>query len=98
MVYISDEDPRGEDRMTILEEIAVGARAAGRRDGHDLFLIPDRQQAIAAALALAEPHDMVLLLGKGHEGSIIMATGSIPWDEARVARDILAQMGYTASL
>jgi UDP-N-acetylmuramoyl-L-alanyl-D-glutamate--2,6-diaminopimelate ligase len=97
VVYISDEDPRGEDRMTILEEIAVGARAAGRRDGHDLFLIPDRQQAIAAALALAEPRDMVLLLGKGHEGSIIMATGSIPWDEARVARDILAQMGYTAS-
>ena len=94
VVYISDEDPRGEDRMTILEEIAVGARAAGRRDGHDLFLIPDRQQAIAAALALAEPRDMVLLLGKGHEGSIIMATGSIPWDEARVAREILAQLGY----
>lgn len=95
VVFVSDEDPRGEDRMTILEEIAVGARVAGRRDGHDLFLIPDRQQAIAAALAMAEPRDMVLLLGKGHEGSIIMATGSIPWDEARVARDILAGMGYT---
>lgn len=96
VVFVSDEDPRGEDRLTILEEIAVGARRGGRRDGHDLFLIPDRQHAIAAAMALAEPRDMVLLLGKGHEGSIIMATGSIPWDEARVAREILAQMGYTA--
>ena len=55
----------------------------------------DALEAIAAALALAEPRDMVLLLGKGHEGSIIMATVSIPWDEARVAREILAGMGYT---
>jgi UDP-N-acetylmuramoyl-L-alanyl-D-glutamate--2,6-diaminopimelate ligase len=94
VVFVSDEDPRGEDRMAIIEEIAVGARQHGRRDGVDLFLIPDRTTAIQAALAMAEPTDMVLLLGKGHEGSIIHANGSIPWDEAAVARTILAELGH----
>jgi UDP-N-acetylmuramoyl-L-alanyl-D-glutamate--2,6-diaminopimelate ligase len=49
VVFVSDEDPRGEDRMAIIEEIAVGARQHGRRDGVDLFLIPDRTDAIRAA-------------------------------------------------
>ena len=96
VVFVSDEDPRGEDRMTIIEEIAVGARQHGRRDGVDLFLIPDRTDAIRAALAMAEPTDMVLLLGKGHEGSIIHANGSIPWDEAAVARTILTELGHAS--
>jgi len=51
--------------------------------------------AIAAALHAAQPTDMVLLLGKGHEGSIIQAHGSIPWDEASTARAVLAQLGYS---
>ncbi|NBU64954.1 MAG: UDP-N-acetylmuramyl peptide synthase, partial [Chloroflexia bacterium] len=96
VVFVSDEDPRGEDRMAIIEEIAVGARQQGRRDGVDLFLIPDRTDAIRSALAMAEPTDMVLLLGKGHEGSIIHANGSIPWDEAAVARTILAELGHAS--
>ena len=94
VLYITDEDPRGEDRMAVLRDIAAGAKAAGRREGSDLFLIPDRREAIAAALHAAEPGDMVLLLGKGHEGSIIYASGSLPWDESAVAREILASRGY----
>jgi UDP-N-acetylmuramoyl-L-alanyl-D-glutamate--2,6-diaminopimelate ligase len=94
VLYITDEDPRGEDRMAVLRDIAAGATAAGRREGSDLFLIPDRREAIAAALHAAEPGDMVLLLGKGHEGSIIYASGSLPWDESAVAREILASRGY----
>ena len=92
VLYISDEDPRGEDRMVIIEEIAAGARQYGRRDGVDLFLVPDRAQAIAAAMATAGPGDMVLLLGKGHEGSIIYADGPIAWDEAAVARAELTKL------
>lgn len=92
VLYISDEDPRGEDRMVIIEEIAAGARQYGRRDGVDLFLVPDRAHAIAAAMATAGPGDMVLLLGKGHEGSIIYADGPIAWDEAAVARAELTKL------
>ncbi len=94
-VYISDEDPRGEDRDAIIEEIAIGARQYGKRDGVDLFCIPNRTLAIAAALHAAEPNDMVLLLGKGHEGSIIQANGSIPWDESATARAVLLQLGFS---
>ncbi len=94
LVVLTDEDPRTEDRWLILREIAVGAARAGKREGDDLLLIPDRREAIATALRLAKPGDAVLLLGKGHELSIEYADGPTPWDEARVAREELLAMGY----
>jgi UDP-N-acetylmuramoyl-L-alanyl-D-glutamate--2,6-diaminopimelate ligase len=96
VVVLADEDPRGEDRQSILEEIAAGAEAAGRRRGHDLLLIPDRGDAIAAAFERARPGDVVLLAGKGHETSIIGPDGPVPWDERDAARDALASLGYDA--
>ena len=92
-VIVADEDPRGEDREAILEEIAAGAEAAGRRRGHDLLLIADRRAAIAASFRLARPGDVVLLAGKGHETSIIGPDGAEPWDERRVAEEELDRMG-----
>jgi UDP-N-acetylmuramoyl-L-alanyl-D-glutamate--2,6-diaminopimelate ligase len=89
IVIVTDEDPRGEDRMAILESIAAGAEQAGRRRGQDLLLIPDRAEAIATALWLARPGDAVLVAGKGHEKTIEMADREIAWDEARVVREAL---------
>ena len=94
LVVVTDEDPRGEDRETILDEIARGAEAAGRRRGHDLLAIADRDAAIAAAFERSRPGDVVLLAGKGHERSIIGAGGPVPWDERSVALDALAALGY----
>jgi UDP-N-acetylmuramoyl-L-alanyl-D-glutamate--2,6-diaminopimelate ligase len=82
--------------MAILEDIARGAEAVGRRRGHDLLLIPDRREAIAAAFERARPDDLVLLAGKGHERSIIGADGERPWDESAVARELLAELGFEA--
>jgi UDP-N-acetylmuramoyl-L-alanyl-D-glutamate--2,6-diaminopimelate ligase len=93
---ITDEDPRGEDREAIIAQIATGVASAGKRHGAGYLCIPDRRAAIRAALAAAQPGDLVLLLGKGHEGSIIYAHGSEPWDEAAVARELLAELGYVA--
>jgi len=93
-VVLTDEDPRGEDPMAILKEIASGAE--GMRQGAELSLIPDRREAIRAAMRMAQADDMVLLLGKGHESSIAHADGSLPWDEASVARETLAELGYAA--
>ena len=93
-IVVTDEDPRGEDRVGILEAIAAGARARGSADGENLWLVPDRAEAIAYAMGRAEPGDTVLLAGKGHEGSIITAAGAIAWDERREAeRAIAARMG-----
>ena len=92
-IVLADEDPRGEEPREILEQIAVGC---GRllRD-KQLFLIEDRPSAIRHAFSMARSEgDMVILLGKGHEGTIIYADGPIPWDEEEQARTILRQLGY----
>jgi len=94
LVVLTDEDPRGEDRERILEEIAAGAERAGRRRGHDLLLIADREAAIREACQRARPGDVVLLAGKGHEKTIELAGGAVPWDDGAAARRALAALGF----
>ena len=94
ILILTDEDPRGEDPMAILEEIASGCPQLPR--GDRLFLIPDRPTAIREAFSRAVQGDLVLLLGKGHENSIIYADHSIPYDEETTARSILADLGFCA--
>ena len=96
LVVITEEDPRGEDSRAILDEIARGAEDAGKRRDRDLFLIPDRRAAIAAAFERARPGDIVLLGGKGHEQSIIGPDGPVAYDERTTAIDALAALGYVA--
>ena len=96
-VIVTNEDPRTEDPEAILEEIAVGARRAARRDGEDLDLIVDRRAAIARAIHMARPGDCILLAGKGHEGSIIVGHEKLPWDEEQVARDELRAAGFASA-
>jgi len=94
IVVVTDEDPRGEDRDRIIEAIAVGAEAAGKRRDHDLLLIADRRAAIDAAIERARPGDIVLLAGKGHEQAIIGPDGPVPWDERAEAAAALDRAGY----
>lgn len=94
IVVLADEDPRGEDRLDILDQIARGAERAGRRRDHDLLLIADRRAAIAAAMARARPGDIVLLAGKGHEREIIGPDGAMPWDERAEAVAALRDLGF----
>ncbi len=91
-VVLTDEDPRGEDPATILEQIAAGAEDAGLRRGASLHLELDRRAAIALAFRLAEPGDVVVLAGKGHEAEIIGRDGPIPWDERAVAEEELDRL------
>ena len=95
LVVVTDEDPRGEDPESILDDIARGAEAVGRRRGQDLLLIADRREAIEAAFAAARPGDIVLLAGKGHERSIIGPDGERAWDERGVAIELLEAAGFT---
>jgi UDP-N-acetylmuramoyl-L-alanyl-D-glutamate--2,6-diaminopimelate ligase len=92
ILVLADEDPRGEAPMAILEEIAAGCE--DRRPGEDLFLIPNRPEAVRKAFSLARPGDVVLLLGKGHENSIIYAQETLDYDEIGEAEKALAEMGY----
>lgn len=92
IIVLTDEDPRGERSMDILEEIASGMTR--RNEGPSLYLVADRREAIRTACSIAEPADTVLLLGKGHETSIIYADGPRPWDEIQAAQDCLGELGY----
>jgi UDP-N-acetylmuramoyl-L-alanyl-D-glutamate--2,6-diaminopimelate ligase len=94
LVVLADEDPRTEDPMAILDEIARGAEAVGRRRGRDLLLIPDRSRAIATAFERARPGDIVVLAGKGHEQSIEVAGRNVPWNERAAAEAALAALGH----
>ena len=95
LVIVTDEDPRLENPREINEQIADGARAAGARDGEDLWVVDDRREAIGQAVALAGPGDLILLAGKGHESSIFYGSEKRPWDEVRVARGALAAAGWS---
>jgi UDP-N-acetylmuramoyl-L-alanyl-D-glutamate--2,6-diaminopimelate ligase len=99
MVILTDEDPRGAEPLDILEEIAKGCEPTQGCEnlirGETLFLIPDRRKAIRKAFSLAQPGDLVLLLGKGHENSIIYASGTISYDEITEAEDALKEAGYS---
>jgi UDP-N-acetylmuramoyl-L-alanyl-D-glutamate--2,6-diaminopimelate ligase len=86
---ITDEDPRGEDRDLILEQIAAGAVAAGGTRGENVLVIPDRVEAIGYAVAHAAPGDTVLCAGKGHEKTLETADGEVPWNERAVASDAI---------
>lgn len=97
MLVLTDEDPRGEDPEAIITAIARGAEQAGKQRGTGYLLIPDRTAAIRAAFGHARAGDLVLLLGKGHEGSIEYASGKQPWDEAAEARAALREMGYNGA-
>jgi UDP-N-acetylmuramoyl-L-alanyl-D-glutamate--2,6-diaminopimelate ligase len=96
LAVVTDEDPRLEDGHAINEAIAEGARTTGARDRMDLWVIDDRRAAIAHAIGLASVGDMILLAGKGHEGSMFYANEKRWWDEREVARQELAAAGYKA--
>jgi UDP-N-acetylmuramoyl-L-alanyl-D-glutamate--2,6-diaminopimelate ligase len=94
LLVLTDEDPRLEDSLAIIAEIAEGAQRAGMQPGMEYLIVPDRAEAIRRALGEAEPGDIVLLLGKGHEGSIIYGEEKRLWDEAEEARAALRELGY----
>ena len=94
IVILTDEDPRGEDSTALLRDIAVGAEREGKILGKDLFIIPDRPTAIREAFKMAGKDDIVLLLGKAHENSIIYKDRVLPYDEISEAEKALAEMGF----
>jgi UDP-N-acetylmuramoyl-L-alanyl-D-glutamate--2,6-diaminopimelate ligase len=90
VVIATEEDDRDIDGHQIMEQIAEGAKAAGKKVDKDLFLILDREEAIGFAMTQAtSKDDVVVLLGKGHELTIERADGVYPWNEAEVARAAL---------
>ena len=97
VVIVTNEDPYDDNPREIIEAVAEGARAAGKIENTDLFLIDDRREAILKAIEMAREGDAVVITGKGSEPVMAVANGvKIPWDDREEARAALAKKGYTA--
>jgi UDP-N-acetylmuramoyl-L-alanyl-D-glutamate--2,6-diaminopimelate ligase len=88
IVVITSDNPRTEDPLRIIEEIKRGIPPASDRSA-TTFAIVDRREAIQFAIGKAQPGDLVLLAGKGHEQSQTIGTQELPFDEAAIAREAL---------
>ncbi|PJE65474.1 hypothetical protein COU91_01480 [Candidatus Saccharibacteria bacterium CG10_big_fil_rev_8_21_14_0_10_47_8] len=88
-VVITEEDDRDIDGLKIMDQIAEGAKKAGKKQDKDLFLVHDRTEAIKFAIGRAKKGDTVMLLGKGHEKTIERADGEHHWDEIGTAHKAL---------
>ena len=88
-VLLTDEDPRGEDPLKILDEIGNSITYAGKIEGDFFEKIPDRRSAIRRAFEVADEGDIVLIAGKGHESSIEYKSGPISWSDVDAAKEIL---------
>ncbi|HET7583400.1 MAG TPA: UDP-N-acetylmuramoyl-L-alanyl-D-glutamate--2,6-diaminopimelate ligase [Gemmatimonadaceae bacterium] len=91
LVILTSDNPRTEDPERILDEIEAGLRAELKERGtharcHER--IEDRRAAIARALEIAAPEDVVLLAGKGHETYQIRGTTRLPFDEREIVREL----------
>ena len=81
---LTSDNPRTEDPERILDDIEAGM-STGRH-----LRVEDRRTAIARALDLAGPDDVVLLAGKGHETYQMRGTETLPFDERVIVAELMA--------
>ncbi len=88
---VTSDNPRSEDPMEI-----INATVAGVSDDYrgSVVIEPDRRNAIAVALQIARPGDVVLIAGKGHETTQTVGDLQLPFDDRAVARDVLESLGW----
>jgi len=79
VAIVTDDNPRTEDAAQIRAQVLAGAP--------DATEIGDRRAAIRAACDMAQPGDIVLIAGKGHEQGQIVGDMILPFDDVQVARD-----------
>ena len=89
-VVLSSDNPRSEDPLAIMNDAMVGL---GRCDT-PYAAEPDRGKAIRMALEQAQPGDVVLIAGKGHETYQVLREQTIAFDDRETARVVLRSLGY----
>jgi UDP-N-acetylmuramoyl-L-alanyl-D-glutamate--2,6-diaminopimelate ligase len=82
---VTSDNPRSEDPGAIIDEILAGIEG-------DAEIIQDRRSAIAHAIETAEPHDVVVIAGKGHEQGQQFLDRTVPFDDREVAREALRRL------
>ena len=91
LIILTAEDPRTESLQFILSEMAEGLKTKNGVEGDTFWRIPDRGEAIRLAVELAEPGDLVIACGKGHEQSMCFGETEYAWDERVAMRAALSE-------
>ncbi len=89
VVIITEDDSRDEDPAEIAQMFVRGAEKAGKELGKDLFVELDREKAIGKAIGMASSGDLVLILGKGHEKTILRGDKAVPFEDVKVVEGVL---------
>jgi len=87
-IFITNEDPYDEDALSIANDIFAGC------DKNKADIILDRQEAIVRALYLARAEDIVLVLGKGTEQTLVVGGNKMKWDDREVVREELKKLKH----
>ncbi|NLC69849.1 MAG: UDP-N-acetylmuramoyl-L-alanyl-D-glutamate--2,6-diaminopimelate ligase [Desulfuromonadaceae bacterium] len=99
LVILTSDNPRSEDPLAILEQIKGGVRPTGRVErspeeyrrnpGGGFTVLPERREAIAYAVSLLAPGDVLLVAGKGHEDYQIIGGRRLHFDDREEIRNAL---------
>jgi UDP-N-acetylmuramoyl-L-alanyl-D-glutamate--2,6-diaminopimelate ligase len=87
-VFLTNEDPFTEDPQQIFADLEVGLKQAGV----DYVVIPDRMEAIRAAVKEAKEGDIVVATGKGAEETMRFADKTIPWSDKGVFEQAIQEV------
>ncbi len=99
-IVVTSDNPRTEDPERILDDVAAGLHGRkrvtpnafeSRADGY--VRLVDRREAIALAISIARPQDIVVIAGKGHEDYQIIGRERLPFDDRIEARRALRNRG-----
>nr|PZN70827.1 MAG: UDP-N-acetylmuramoyl-L-alanyl-D-glutamate--2,6-diaminopimelate ligase [Bacillota bacterium] len=94
---ITSDNPRSEDPVRIVQQIEAGL-VDGILPGHTYEVVLDRAEAIRRAVTMAEPDDVIIIAGKGHETYQIFKDRTVPFDDRAVARSLIeARVGKGGS-
>lgn len=89
-VILTSDNPRNEDPMAILEQMQAGVPPV---DYKKTTTVEDRHEAIRQAVSLAQPHDIILVAGKGHETYQEIKGIKYDFDDRAVLREAFSERG-----
>jgi UDP-N-acetylmuramoyl-L-alanyl-D-glutamate--2,6-diaminopimelate ligase len=90
-VVVTSDNPRTEEPQAIIRDILAGFT---QQEMARVAVEPDRRQAICAAVSSARADDVILLAGKGHENYQIIGQERVPFDDARIAAEVLEKTSF----
>src|SRR5262249_5543285 len=103
---LTSDNPRTEKPLAIIAEVEAGLAAttlpkmndAAARSSACYVVEPDRRAAIALALNIAAPGDIVVIAGKGHEDYQLIGSERLEFDDRTVVRELMSRMQPTSAV